>query len=103
MNHADHRQWCKNLLYGAFFVRDVLFCLKVGIQYDASWRMWKLPIIQRHKRASIRIGRRLIACSDPRRNSIGVFQRVTIKALRPGAEIVIGSDVGMSGCSICAY
>ena len=47
------------------------------------------------------IGKRFTACSDPRRNILGVFQRVTIQAGRD-AEVVIGDDVGVSGCTISA-
>lgn len=101
--HSNVKRVIRAVLYGACYLRDAVFCLTVGLKYDTSWRFWKLPIVQRHSKARIRIGRRFIACSDPRRNSLGVFQRVTIKALRPGAEVVIGDDVGMSGCSICAF
>jgi acetyltransferase-like isoleucine patch superfamily enzyme len=52
--------------------------------------------------SSIVIGRQWVACSDPKHNSLGVFQLVILKTVGHGAKIVIGDDVGMSGCTITA-
>lgn len=50
----------------------------------------------------ISIGARFKAISRMRDNSIGVPHRVVIRTVAPGAKIVIGDDVGMSGCVIAA-
>lgn len=89
--------------YSYRFPIDYIFCLyKLGF-WNPSWRFYRLPIIKKHRQASISIGNHLSACSSPHHNSLGVFQRVTIKALAAGAQIKIGDNVGMSGNSIaCA-
>jgi acetyltransferase-like isoleucine patch superfamily enzyme len=71
------------------------------LRWDQEWRLFGLPLIKRHRRGSLLIGKHFVACSDPRRNILGVFQRVTITVGRD-AELTIGEDVGVSGCTISA-
>jgi len=85
------------LLYSRHMVRDFIFCFVHRLAWRPDWRFYGLPIICH--RGSIQIGRRFTACSDPRYNSLGVFQRVTLKVGR-NAELIIGDDVGVSGCTI---
>jgi acetyltransferase-like isoleucine patch superfamily enzyme len=88
-------------MYLPFMPRDIIFCFLKGLKWHSDWRFWKLPCISiKGGGSSIVIGKRFIACSDPRHNSLGVFQRVTIKTVGHGARIVIGDNVGMSGCTI---
>lgn len=87
-------------MYSIYFPRDVLFCkLKLNF-WNPTWRFWKLPIIQKHSSSTISIGNKFIACSDPKKNSIGIIQKVIIKALAPKSIIQIGDNVGVSGCTI---
>lgn len=88
------------LLYSPRFIRDFIFCSLRLNYWSYTWRFWGLPIIQKHKNAKIKIGENFTACSDPKKNSIGVFQRVTIKALSPESVIQIGYNVGVSGATI---
>jgi acetyltransferase-like isoleucine patch superfamily enzyme len=90
----------RTLIYSPYFLRDILFCLINLSKWDSSWRFKGLPKIQKHRKATILIGANLILCSNPRKNSIGVFQKVIIKALNPHAKIKIGNNVGISGASI---
>jgi acetyltransferase-like isoleucine patch superfamily enzyme len=91
------------LLYIPFFLRDILFCWWKGLKWDADWRFYGLPFITIGGKGSlISIGKRFVACSNPAHNSLGVFQRVTIKTVGHGARIVMGDDVGVSGCTISA-
>ena len=90
----------RSFLYAPNFIRDIIFCyIKLGA-WDSSWRFRGLPIIQRHPNAKINIKKKFLACSNPRQNSIGVFQKVTIKALAHDANISIGCNVGVSGATI---
>lgn len=82
--------------------RNWLYCRAKGVRYDATWQFCGLPLIQRRRGAVIRIGRRFKACSNPKMNSIGVFQRVMLKANSHESRISIGDDVGVSGCIISA-
>ncbi len=98
-----HAKMIRVLMYLPKRPRDMIFCLCKGLRWQSGWRLYGLPLIQRKGRGSkIRIGRGFVACSDPRKNSLGVFQRVTIKTIAHGAEVFIGDDVAVSGCSIVA-
>lgn len=90
----------RTLFYSPFFMRDFLFCKIYLKQWSFSWRFRGLPIVQKHKKAKITIGRKLVLCSNPKKNSIGVFQKVIIKAQNPNSKIIIGDNVGISGATI---
>jgi acetyltransferase-like isoleucine patch superfamily enzyme len=82
------------------FSRDIIFCMiKIG-KWDKSWRFHSLPLIQKCKGSKIVIGTNFVACSNPKNNSIGVFQKVIIKTCLPGSIIRIGNNVGISGVTI---
>ncbi|MDL1983070.1 MAG: acyltransferase [Deltaproteobacteria bacterium] len=91
-----------DLFYWPHIPVDYLFCIWKGLSWYPSWRFWGLPLIQMRKRGSIRIGSHFVACSNPRHNSLGVFQRVILKTLRPGARIIVGDYVGISGATVSA-
>ena len=81
-------------------IRDCIYLsLHIGT-WDPSWRFHRLPIIQKEKNSKIQIGKKFVACSDPRKNTIGVFQKVMLKTCAQDAQIVIGNNVGMSGAVI---
>ena len=83
--------------------RNVVFCALHGMVPDVSWRFYGLPWIRIGGRNSkIRIGARFSAVSTIGRNSFGIIQPVVIRTVGHGAEIVIGDDVGVSGCTISA-
>lgn len=56
----------------------------------------------RCRQSAIRIGPNGRFLSAPTSNRHGLNRPVMISTLRPGAEIVIGSDAGLSGTVICA-
>ena len=68
--------------------------------WEPSWQLYGLPLIQKHRRARLAIGKNWIACSNPRYNSLGVFQQVILKVRNPKAELIIEEDVGISGATI---
>jgi len=88
------------LLYLPFALRDCIYCIYSINYWKHSWRLRGLPLIQKHRKASINIGNGLVLCSIPQKNSIGVFQKVIIKALNPESRITIGNNVGISGATI---
>lgn len=95
-----NKQYIRAALYSWRLPRDIVYCLlKLG-HWSPTWRLYGTPLITKHSKATIKIGESWIACSDPRFNSLGVFQKVTIKAIRPTSRIIIGNNVGMSGISI---
>ena len=68
-----------------------------GLELGAGWRCYGLPIIQRHRRSQISIGRGLQLRSTPRSNPLGPNHPVIISTRRPGACLTIGADFGMTG------
>lgn len=74
-----------------------------GIQSGDHWTLRGLPIIRAGGIGSkIKIGSYFCAISRIRANSIGVPGPVIIRTTQPNAEIVIGENVGVSGCVISA-
>ena len=71
-----------------------------GIEIGAGWRCYGLPIIQRHRRSRIRIGRAMNLRSTPRSNPLGPNHPVIISTRRAGAIVTIGDDFGMTGGSL---
>lgn len=90
------------LLYSFRWPRDWFFCKIKGISWHHSSIFWGLPIIQTYKHGAINFGQKCVLCSDPRHNSLGVFQKVIIKTIGQNARITIGDDVGISGATISA-
>lgn len=60
------------------------------------------PIVTVAKGATISLGKRVVLCSLGSHTALGVAHPVVLRAMLPGARLVIGDDVGMSGASICA-
>jgi acetyltransferase-like isoleucine patch superfamily enzyme len=73
--------------------------IKLGT-WSHTWRIYGTPLIKKHRGSTLTIGKYWTACSDARYNSLGVFQKTTIKLLRKGAIVTIADNVGMSGVSI---
>ncbi|KXX72550.1 acyltransferase [Flammeovirga sp. SJP92] len=94
------KQNIKKILYFPHFTIDCIFCLFKLKYWKSSWRLYGLPIIQKHKHAQVIIGSSLILRSKPSSNSIGTFQKVIINALSPKSIIRIGNNVGISGSTI---
>lgn len=95
-------------LYGlicryAAIPRNLVYSLVVGLRPDWTWNFGGLPWIRIGGRgSSIKIGRRFSAVSKIANNSFGIIQRATIRTISHGAKILIGDDVGVSGCTISA-
>lgn len=73
-----------------------------GVEIAEKVQVQGKPIISMVAGSRIRIGTRCVLCSDSDVNALGINHPVVIRTMRPGAEIVIGEDTGMSGGSICA-
>lgn len=71
-------------------------------QMPEKWNLNGWPIISRFPDSVIHFGNNLVLTSSSRYTALGVRQPVVIRTLARGAEIVIGANTGMSGCTICA-
>lgn len=61
-----------------------------------------MPIVSSAGDASIRIGNRVVLCSDAEYTALGVNHPVVLRGLKRGARIEIGDETGISGATICA-
>lgn len=73
-----------------------------GVELGENVQIQGRPIVSLAAHSRIRIGARCVLCSDGQINALGINHPVVLRTLRPGAEIVIGEDTGMSGGAICA-
>lgn len=83
--------------------RDRLYCIMHGVKWDPTWSFRGLPCFRiRGNGAKIVIGRNFSVCSDLTHNFYGIIQRAALWAAGENAKIIIGENVGMSGCTIAA-
>jgi acetyltransferase-like isoleucine patch superfamily enzyme len=68
--------------------------------WKPTWVFHGLPKVQRYPGSELFIGNAFKATSSWRHNSIGVFQPVILKTVRPTAILRIGNNVGISGSTI---
>lgn len=99
--HFLQRLWYR--IKRAWWKLTVIPVLRVaGVEIAAGVQVQGKPIVSLASGSRIRIGERCVLCSDSQINALGINHPVVLRTLRPGAEIVIGADTGMSGGSICA-
>jgi len=77
-----------------------LQCTLAGVAWGRGWRLYGLPIIQKHSRSTLTIGANLNLRSHLRSNPLGPAHPVILSTRRPGAALTIGDDFGMTGGSI---
>jgi len=80
-----------------------VYGIALPVRYHRSWLLRGRPKIIKRRGSTIKIGTRFTACSQPEYNSMGVFQKVFIRTCTHEAEIVVGDNVGMSGCTVSAH
>ena len=73
-----------------------------GIAWGADWRLYGLPIIQKHRGSTLSIGSRLSLRSTARSNPLGPSRPVILCTWRAESVLRIGADFGMTGGSIVA-
>ena len=73
-----------------------------GIRWGRGWRLYGMPIIQRHQDSVIQFGPRLQLRSTLRSNPLGPNHPVFLTTWQAGAVLKVGADFGMTGGVICA-
>jgi acetyltransferase-like isoleucine patch superfamily enzyme len=73
-----------------------------GIRTGKGWRVYGLPILQRHRDSAISLGDDLVLRSWPASNPLAPAHPVVLSTRRPGARITIGNQCGFTGASIIA-
>lgn len=79
------------------------YCLSKRVPWQPDWVIIGLPLIRVTRSSKLTIGKRFHATSRSTKNSIGLSQPVILTAYGSNSRIVIGDDVGISGCSITAH
>lgn len=72
------------------------------IQWCKSWRIYGVPIIQKHRQSMMRFGSNLGLRSAVRSNPLGPNHPVILCTWQAGAVLEVGDNFGMTGGSICA-
>ena len=72
-----------------------------GIKWISSWRIYGLPILQRHRQSEITIGKRMNLRSSRRSNPLSPNHPVVLSTRAKGARLTIGADFAMTGGTVC--
>lgn len=73
-----------------------------GVQIHPTARLIGAPIISLEGKGWLEIGAATRLVSVSTRTALGVNHPVVLRCLLPGAELLLGQNVGISGGSICA-
>lgn len=78
-----------------------LFTLQ-GIRWGRCWRIWGMPVIQRHRGSQITLGDRLWLRSWRKSNPVLPHSPVVLATRSSTAKISVGDDVGLTGTVLVA-
>ncbi len=73
-----------------------------GIKWGTGWRLYGVPVIQRHRESAMVFGPRLQLRSTLRSNPLGPNHPVFLTTWQAGAALKVGANFGMTGGVICA-
>jgi acetyltransferase-like isoleucine patch superfamily enzyme len=73
-----------------------------GVQFEGSCVFAGRPIVSVARGATIRIGDGTRIYSSTRANPLGLAHPSVLRALAPGAQLILGRGVGLSGAVLCA-
>lgn len=73
-----------------------------GLKIKKGLVLYGKPITHLTEGGTITLGENVVLCSKSEANFAGVNHPVILALLRPGAELNIGDDTGISGGSFCA-
>jgi acetyltransferase-like isoleucine patch superfamily enzyme len=89
-------------LVNLFFVIGRYYCKMKGLRYGNNLRTFGIPLLYRHKEASIILEDDVVLNSSSRFNRAGINHPVILAAVKENSRIYIGSGTGMSGAVIHA-
>lgn len=73
-----------------------------GARFEGASRIEGRPIVSVAPGSIMKFGPNLVLNNYVRSNPLACFQPCTLRTLAPGAELILGPNVGMSGTVICA-
>ena len=83
------------------YVFPRLLCAR-GARLSPGIHFYGLPIVTLAPNSHLEIGRGATLCSRSHDTALGINHPVVLRTLWPGAKLVLGSGVRMSGTTICA-
>ncbi len=85
-------------IYRAIMARIArAYLLMHGVKIKEGFKMHTLPFCRRHPQAAIEIGSNVRIYNKLYENPAGINHRCVLIATDPGAKLIIGNNVGMSG------
>jgi len=79
----------------------LLFYLN-GIQWRQGWRLYGVPIIQKHRQSRMSFGPGLQMRSSPRSNPLSPSHPVVLATWQSGSQLEVGANFAMTGGVLCA-
>ncbi|UCG58918.1 MAG: acyltransferase [Phycisphaerales bacterium] len=96
--------WCRSLYIISGCVRRPWAAMMTrtylslhGVKAPKNLCTRSLPFCRRHPKAVIELGNDLTICNKLRENAAGISHRTVLVANQPGARLVVGNHVGISG------
>lgn len=93
--------WNELRRYAALPVIRFAFALN-GIDWGRDWRIYGMPIIQKHRGSQIILGAHLHMRSWRNSNPLGVVKPTILCTWAEGAQITLGEGVALTGTTIVA-
>lgn len=73
-----------------------------GVRYGRGLRLYGVPVVAVAQGSSLTLGNSVVLCSLSEFTALGVNHAVVLRTLLPGAKLLIGNNVGISGGTLCA-
>jgi len=93
--------WNRASLWAVYPFNRFHFLLN-GIPWGRGWRLYGVPILQKHRRSKMQFGDRLSLRSTVRSNPLGANHPVILCTWQAGSLLQVGDDFAMTGGTICA-
>ncbi|ARM87132.1 glycosyltransferase/acetyltransferase domain-containing protein [Rhizobium sp. CIAT894] len=90
----------KNFAVSFVKARQLSKVKRQGVSVGRGVVFYGTPLLQRHAESEIRLGDRVVLCSDSRYTALALNHPVKLATIRAGSSITIGADSGISGATI---
>ena len=104
LSQARQTPWIarNELIWMLVLPRAWLVFAWTGIKWGKRWRLYGVPIVQRHRAGMITLGDGLNLRSTVGSNPLAPYHPVVLSVRRAGAKLLVGNDFGMTGGTLCA-
>ena len=86
--------------FGGIWGRAVL--RSYGVKFGPALKLGSAPYVRRHSAATIQIGRDVVILNELAQTGAGITHHTVLAAIEPGAKLLIGDGVGISGAVLFA-